>query len=258
MENKNIIVKIPFNLGALKKRCKGIVYAPDDIVKQFEEIYLSFDMKEKEFKVREIKITNENISEDLKTIYDFAKTINSKAFYIGGDHTISYSLIKAFKEMHEDSKILIFDAHPDTESDFFISHEDYLRNLIPNYVKANDVMLVGIRNMSKEEKEFLDANNIAYITALDVLDKTKKSLQMIKSFVDRDCYVSIDIDAIDPAFAPGTGYCEPFGLLPFQLLSALKQIKERIKGVDLVEVNTEKDLNEMTSKLAARIIYELM
>ena len=72
-------------------------------------------------------------------------------------------------------------------------------------------------------------------------------------------YISIDIDAVDPAFAPGTGYPEPAGLTSRQLLHMLHRLKnlKNINIIDIVEVNPKKDINNMTSKLAAKILVEL-
>ena len=72
-------------------------------------------------------------------------------------------------------------------------------------------------------------------------------------------YISIDIDAVDPAFAPGTGYPEPAGLTSRQLFYMLHRLKnlKNINIIDIVEVNPKKDINNMTSKLAAKILVEL-
>ena len=75
-----------------------------------------------------------------------------------------------------------------------------------------------------------------------------------------DLYISIDIDILDPAFAPGTGYIEPAGLSTRELIYLIQRIKllKNIKKYDLVEVNPDKDINNMTSKVAAKIIKELI
>ena len=75
-----------------------------------------------------------------------------------------------------------------------------------------------------------------------------------------DSYISVDIDVLDPAFAPGTGYLEPGGLSTRELLYLLQRIKllKNIRKYDLVEVNPDKDINLMTCKTAAKIIKELI
>ncbi len=244
----------------MTKRSEGLLKAPDEIVEQFNEIFLSFDGKEKKINETEISLEH-SLSKDIETIYEFARkqkfTKEHKGAYIGGDHTISYALIKAFMEKHPEGKVLVFDAHPDVESDFFISHEDYLRNLIPLLLKPQQVMLIGIRNMSKEELAFLKMHKIRYFSALDVFENLNKIISETKKFC-KDCYLSFDIDAIDPAFAPATGYIEPFGLLPYQVLKIINAVKQEVIECDIVEVNSEKDINNMTAKLAARIIYEIL
>ena len=76
---------------------------------------------------------------------------------------------------------------------------------------------------------------------------------------DNKVYISLDIDVVDPAFAPGTGYPEPAGLTSRQLFYMLHRLKnlKNINIIDIVEVNPKKDINNMTSKLAAKILAEL-
>ena len=143
------------------------------------------------------------------------------------------------------------------------THEDFVKVLInKNHLKKENLILVGLRNWHKDEYEFLKKNKIRYFPMKDLTqenlhDITDSIMYIAKKF--SPLYISIDIDVIDPAFAPGTGYPEPAGLTPRQFLYILHRIKnlKNIKIIDLVEINPEKDKNNLTSKLGAKIIAEL-
>lgn len=95
------------------------------------------------------------------------------------------------------------------------------------------------------------------IIAEGVHEISESLMSVAKNF--RDLYVSIDIDVLDPAFAPGTGYIEPGGLTTRELLFFLHRLKKlyNLRAFDLVEINPSKDTNDITSKVAAKILVEL-
>ena len=182
---------------------------------------------------------------------------------MGGDHSITYSTFKAFSEKNKNVGLIIFDAHPDCQSDFKVTHEDFLRVLIKEkLLKPENVILVGIRKWTNEEFAYLRDNNIKFFTSEQLYTNFVETCDIIIG-ISRNfdkLYVSLDIDVIDPAFAPGTGYIEPLGLQPRELFYILKRFKrlENLKWVDIVEVNPKKDINNMPVKLASRIIDELV
>lgn len=250
------ILKAKVSKGALNKSSIGLINASDLIEKEIKEnIFGSIYLKNYDVSFNFYEINEENsLDETLSRIEDEIIEKNIDVI-LGGNHVISYATIKAFKRKYSNGKIIIFDAHPDVESDFFISHEDYLRILInEKIVKNDDVILIGLRNASNEELKFLKKNKIKYFSSKKVSDKMGliKELKKIKE----PCFISIDIDVFDPCFAPGTGYIESFGITPFQFLKIIEVLKE-IKMFDIVEVNREKDINNITINLAARITYEL-
>lgn len=264
------IIKIPSSEGNLGKNieCEN---APDRIIEKIEEFYANESGKEvklDEFKIDGIKIIKGNIDETNKNIYEKAKKVfTEKDFpiFLGGDHSITYSLFKAFSEKNKNPGLLIFDAHPDTEIGVkSVIHEDFLRKLIEDkLLKKENVVLVGIRNWSAEEIKFLNENKIKYFNMRDIFEYGVKEIcdnlmEIARGF--ENLYLSIDIDCVDCSSAPGTGYIEPGGLSSRELIYLIQRISllKNLKVIDIVEVNPEKDLNDMTSKLAAKIIIEIL
>ncbi|MEK6974220.1 MAG: arginase family protein [Nanoarchaeota archaeon] len=256
------ILKVPYSLGALEKS-KGLEKGPDSIIGQLKDIWLSEDFKKIDYIVEELKINSE-LKKGLDKIFDEAiSKIDEKTLFLGGDHSITYSCFKAFSRKNKNSCLLIFDSHPDCYKSFETpSHGDWLRYLIKEKeINPKQAILVGIRNPDIKEVEFLRDNKIKFYTM--------KQLNELDDFCDmlmetcrqyESLYISIDIDVIDPAFAPGTGYIEPGGFTSRQFILLVQRLKllKNLKAIDIVEVNPLNDVNNMTSKLAAKIIAEFM
>ncbi|MBU0666843.1 MAG: arginase family protein [Nanoarchaeota archaeon] len=210
-----------------------------------------------------IIIDNNDVEESFKKIEQQLDFSNSFTMIVGGDHSITYPSFKTFSKNYENPGMVIFDAHPDVQDDFKISHEDYLRNLInDNIIKKENIIIIGIRNWSKEEVQYLKNNKIKFYTMRELSFEEEREICDAVMSVARSWdgfYLSIDIDVLDPAFAPGTGYAEPGGMTTRQLIYFLQRLKllKNLKATDIVEVNPKIDLNDMTSKAAAKIIIEL-
>jgi|TARA_B100002003_G_C14134207_1_gene545408 agmatinase len=237
---KQLIIKIKSSQGGLGK-ADGAELAPGVIVKYLDE---SFEIDEVEIIQSNIEETNKNIEEKALQVLD------RKPIFLGGDHSITFPLFKAFAKKYKSPCLLIFDAHVDMSNDFLPpTHEDFNKTLIEqNIISPKDIMIVGARKIYDVEKEYIKEKNIQILE--------KPDLEKIKEFVkDKDVYLSIDFDVLDPNEAPGTGYLEKDGLKTDELIKILAQIKP--KAVDIVEINPKKDLNNMTSKLGAKLIVKL-
>jgi len=261
------VVKIASSQGGLGK-ADGAELAPDKVIEKTKELFMSEEGILPNFDVDSVSIVDSNIEETNKNIYSKALSVlkdNVRPLFLGGDHSVTYPIVKAFKEIYpENPGIIIFDAHPDAENDFMPpSQEDLLCAMVnQNVIKKENIILVGTRNWDKNEIEFIQKNKIKYFPmkeiAKDGVHEISESLMSVaKNF--KDLYISIDIDVLDPAFAPGTGYIEPGGLTTRQLLFFLHRLKklDNLKAFDLVEINPKKDVNDMTSKVGAKILVEL-
>lgn len=261
------IIKIPFSGGCLGKNI-GCEKAPDEIIKNLKNFYLTEEGFLPIYQIDEIKVFNDNFEETEKNIFEKAKEIlsnNQKVIFLGGDHSITYSSAKAFASLYKNPGIIIFDAHPDCCSQFNPpTHEDLVLALVDEkIIKKENIVLAGNRNISIEELRFLNENKIKTFNMREIpgegLYEISEALMTIARNFDA-LYISIDIDVLDPAFAPATGYPEPGGLTTRELIYFLQRLKKlkNFKAADLVEVNPEKDSNGLTILNAAKILIELI
>ena len=180
-----------------------------------------------------------------------------KMAIMGGEHSITYG---AFAAMPEETSLLIFDAHFDLRDellDLKFSHATYLRRLL-EVRKPKNVMVVGVRAGIQEEWEQAAKEGIQTITMDEIMNKSVGS--RLEDFVGKSekLYVSIDLDVLDPATAPGVGNPEPNGLSSKQLLAYLYTLREAdILGFDIVELCPPYD-NGSTATLAAKLMAEML
>lgn len=237
------IISIPYNAGCLGKN-KGTEKAPEAILKAAKEAYsLSIEAVY-------TKVDNSNISASMAAIKD----IRQGDIILGGDHSITY---KSFIASGCDG-IVVFDAHPDLiESKG--THEDWLRNLIDEgKIRKERVIIVGLRNTDSSEAEYIRKNQM-HVFPMDVLfGNMEEACDTIMELArqSRKLYLSVDIDAVDPSMAPGTGYIEPGGLDSKELFYFLRRLMmlKNLAVCDIVEVNPDKDVNGLTVSLAAYIL----
>ncbi|MEA2037560.1 MAG: arginase family protein [Nanoarchaeota archaeon] len=261
------VIKIKSSQGGLGK-ADGAELAPDLVLSKTKELFLSESGSLPTFDEDCVSVVSGNIEETNKNIYTKAKDIlkeTSKPLFLGGDHSVTFPIVKAFSEVFpKNPGIIIFDAHPDCENDFMPpSQEDLVCGLVNlGVIRKENIVLVGTRNWDKNEVEFIRKNKIKYfpmkeIVAEGVNEVSDSIMSVVKDF--DALYVSIDIDVLDPAYAPGTGYIEPGGLSTRDLLYFLNRLKKlkNVKAYDLVEINPSKDVKEMTSKVGAKILVEL-
>lgn len=188
------------------------------------------------------------------------RTVEFPSIVLGGDHSITYSSFKKFAQNYPGAALIVFDAHPDLMHEFEIpTHENYLRMLISEKI-ALQVILIGARAWDTEEVAFANDNNVKLFSVEEVNTKRDDICDAIMALV-KDApavYASIDIDVVDPAFAPGTGYPEPGGMSSTDLLYFCRRLKclGNLKGIDIVEVNPQLDSQQVTAKLAAKVLGE--
>lgn len=247
------IIGIPFASGSLGKN-EGCEKAPDLVVERLRNILLNEDGNSVNFDYLKIKAYKTDFDLTHKNILN-----ESGDIYIGGDHSITYS---AFSSLPGKNKgMIILDAHPDLEVGTRIpDHECYLRMLIEEgKVKKENVLLIGIRNVSKNELDYIKQNKIKCIYMKTVFENgIRETADDITEFAINfsELYLSIDIDVLDPAFASGTGYREPGGMSVRELLFLLQRIKKmkNLRRVDLVEINPDRDIDSMTVDCGSKIL----
>ena len=250
-------------------KTNGCENAPVEILKALKEIGVNENKKIIEFdklNLEEIHVDLNNLEESnwlIKKNSEEAFYKNNRVVFVGGDHSISYSICKAFNNVEKNPLLIIFDAHADCmEPGKEPTHEEWLRALIEGGFDPKKIILVSTRNMWKEEIDFLEKHGVLLIR-MDVIREDTEGvcdLIMERARQASGFYVSIDVDCVDPAFAPGSGYLEPGGLSSRELIYFIKrlQLLDNFKGGDIVEINPSKDLNNMTVKLGAKLLGEML
>jgi agmatinase len=182
------------------------------------------------------------------------KILEKKAVPVvmGGDHSISYPVVKAFARKFKPLDILHFDAHPDLYEEM---HGDRYSHACPfarimEEGLAQNLVQVGIRAATGQQRAKAAEHGVRMIEMKD----TKDSLLLEFS---NPLYVSFDMDALDPAFAPGVSHHEAGGLSTRQAIDILHALDGRIVGLDVVEVNPERDPLGITAAAAVKIIKEV-
>lgn len=179
---------------------------------------------------------------------------------IGGDHSLTTEALKAMSNaIGSKLSILYFDAHPD----FVSSTTNYYGSVLTDSAPALDFsrsMLIGIRAAEKEELENAAKVGVLIINPLDIAEiGVKKAVEIIRARVaESKIYLSVDLDCLDPAFAPGVSVPAAAGLTSIDLIYLLKNLisNKDVVGLDIVELSPAYDINGITANLAARILSE--
>ena len=194
--------------------------------------------------IKDNQIENETLLED-----SVRKIINKdgKKFPIGigGEHSMTPPIVRAIKEKHSDLSVVIIDAHLDFRKEYegnSRSHATTTYQLVEMLGKDN-VYPIGIRSASKEEIQ--RAEQIGFDFGRDI------------DSINGPVYLSLDMDAIDPAYAPAVGTPEPFGLTPLEVIKMIDKLSSIMVGFDCVETCPPLD-NGNTSSLAARIVRHVI
>jgi len=182
------------------------------------------------------------------------ETLNTRKLplSLGGDHSVSFPILRAIRDTHGPVNILHIDAHTDLYEEFNgdrYSHASPFARAIEAKC-INNLVQVGLRSIGPNERKFGEKYGVIMLGA-DEIDRIPYDL------LAAPLYISIDLDGIDPAFAPGVSHPEPGGLSSREVLSILKKLPVAPIGADIVELNPEKDLNLLTAHLAARLVKEL-
>ncbi len=176
--------------------------------------------------------------------------------FLGGEHSISVPVVSSVRERYSDLTVLILDAHLDFRDSYEglkHSHATVSRR-ISEIAGLENVIVGGVRSFSSGSA---DIEKPTYYSSKQIKTSTE-FLDLIDEDVDHPVYLSIDMDVIDPSSAPGVGNPEPFGLAPTEIKKIISNISTSLVGMDIVEVNPKYDESDITSNLAARLVYELI
>mgnify|MGYP001772665570 CR=1 FL=1 len=262
-QDKVVVFGVPFDGAAT--RTPGQRFAPRRIREVSVELE-TFSVKLDKY-VEELDFYDAG---DLPVLTDFSamrglvsKTVGellergALPLMLGGDHLASFPVIREVSQHVDELLVLVFDAHMDLRDEYPVStrfsHATVMRRLLE---ETQNISIAYFKPRAFSREEYVFARKSGRVHLIENEDKLK---ELLDSY--RNVYISLDIDAVDPAFAPGTGTPEPMGLTPWEVSQALHLIPIRaraIVGFDLVEVDPLVDCNDVTSLLAAKLIMEFL
>jgi agmatinase len=171
---------------------------------------------------------------------------------LGGDHAITYPVVKAFAKKYSRLGVLHFDAHPDIYDEFQgnrYSHAcPFARIMEEGLVER--LVQVGIRTAVGHQREQIERFGVEVFEMKDFPED-------IRLEFDTPVYISFDIDGLDPAFAPGVSHREPGGLSTRQALNVIQRLKANVVGADIVEFNPRMDSTGVTAMVCAKLLKEI-
>lgn len=198
----------------------------------------------------------EKTSKNIEFTVSELRQMNITPVVIGGEHTVSYSVLKALDARN--ITVIHFDAHMDLKDEYMgekYSHATAVRRIFD--LNPEKIIQIGLRSCSEDELRFARENQITFFTSYEVNEDLKKVKKVLNN-IDGPVYVSLDIDVLDPAYAPDVSTPSPCGLDPFKLESLIHSFKgKNVAGFDLVEVSSTK-FGDITSINGAKAIYDIL
>lgn len=204
----------------------------------------------------DVPIANERASvDDADRITDAIATqlaAGRPTITIGGDHSITYPILRAFRAHHDELTVVHIDAHPDLYDDLDgnpLSHASpFARALEAGCVTR--LVQLGIRTATPHQREQAARWNVTMLSPreLDRFDGMR---------IAGPVYLSVDLDGLDPSVAPGVSHHEPGGLTMREVLDVIDALPRPLVGADVVELNPTRDVVDMTAMVAAKLVKEV-
>ncbi|MFP4481275.1 MAG: agmatinase [Thermovirgaceae bacterium] len=258
-----VILGVPLDLTV--SRLPGSRRGPEAIRDESEHLETysmaaERDLEEVPFRdIGDILLDGRELMESLDVIRLVAQrffNLGKRLFTFGGEHLTTLPVVEAAAKAHPDLRVLHFDAHADLRNTYHgarFTHATVMRRIAEGSLQSpKNLYQFGIRSATKEEYTWgSEKTNFLKGRVVEALEGVLPSLE------GHPVYVTIDIDVVDPGFAPGTGTPEPGGIRPSEIFHAVELLGELgIIGADIVEVSPVLDVNGITAALAAKICRE--
>jgi len=256
-----IILGVPYDSTVSYK--PGARFGPDKIRESFYELE-TFDFETgldfEDINVYDagnfsFEVNADNIVKKIRNVVSEIVEDDKIPVLLGGEHTITLGGIEGIIEMEDDIVYVVFDAHLDMRDEYplgnRLTHATVNRRIIEK-IGLENIVIAGVRACSKEEYDFIRKNKIK-VYGVD----EKIRMDFLR---DKNVYVSIDLDVLDPSIAPGVGNPEPLGISLYRLMDLLRSISKycNIKAFDIVELNPLYDNNGITVSVASKILQKLI
>lgn len=263
------IMGIPFDSTTSYK--SGARYGPNAVREasyNFEVYNLRFDrqLTVPNYDIGDVQVNYGNYQKTNTMIKDTVQTVLEMGLTpiaIGGEHTITNGVVSAISDYDEDlfSKMTVihFDAHFDMRDEYLgekYSHASVLRRI--HELNPKKIIQLGIRSAEYEEHEYVkQQENITYYTSYQIQDNKEEILKQIKK-IKSPIYITVDIDVLDPAYAPSVGTPASCGITPRDLEDFMQVLSQKNTiGLDVVEVSSD-TIGDSTSINAAKVIYDYL
>ncbi len=256
-----VICGVPYDGTCSNK--PGTRFGPNELRKEINGLetyspYQNLDLKQFSYcDMGDLELPIGNSEHVIETIYkDYQQILKDekRIVTIGGEHLITYPIVKAYVEVYKDLHILHFDAHTDLRDEFFgekLSHANVIK-LIYNEMTEGKIYQFGIRSGTQKEFEFGRKYTNLHFNSLEGLN------QVIEEIGNHPVYVTIDLDVLDPSIFPGTGTPEPGGVSFQELIESILLLKNlHIVGADVVELSPQYDLSGVSNVVAAKVLREI-
>ncbi len=176
----------------------------------------------------------------------------ARVLALGGDHAVTYPLVRAIGDRQRGLTLVHFDAHPDLYDVFEgdrLSHACPFARIMEEGL-ASRLVQIGIRTLNAEQRAQVERFSVELVEMKDFRPDLVVDAQ-------GPVYVSVDLDGLDPAFAPGVSHPEPGGLSTRDVIGVVQRLRGRVVGADVVELNPARDPDGATARVAAKIAKEL-
>ncbi|MHA1738454.1 MAG: agmatinase [Candidatus Heimdallarchaeota archaeon] len=223
------------------------------------------------FDIGDANITNSKPVADRNKIFEYISKYNRygmKFLFLGGDHTSTYFTFWSLKQFEEKKIGLIYlDAHPDLYDQYEgnkYSHACVVRRIIEDtHIDPENIVQVGIRASTPEQEQYATSKGIKTITTKEFQANTANgSAELVKSYLPKNLdaiYLSVDLDVLDPAFAPGVGNPQPGGLSTREVIDFIHSLQGlKISYFDITELCPSIDYSGITAFAGAKIIQETL
>lgn len=263
-ESEFVVIGIPDESQSHALR-KGTEEAPSKI-RQISNLRDSYERNEKTFLGRPFQGSEKKVHDigdisrnKIESLYDKISTSSKIPISIGGDHSITNQIINSMAKNYGKISLVYFDAHPDFVSSTTNYYGSVITDILSN-IEIKSSVQIGIRTPEQEELENIKKYDLTVITPFDIAEHGIKQIaNSILNKLGDNVYISLDMDCIDPAYAPGVSVPVPAGLNSTDAIYLLQKIVKRgIIGIDIMEVCPSFDIKDRTSHLASRIISEVL
>ena len=256
------IVVIGFPFDAHSSFMRGAAEGPEALVEAYHSPSANL-YTEKGLDLGQIKglhfLGNADLGGDyweIEKTVDLLLSRDVKVLSLGGDHSITYPIMKAYAKKYPELHILQTDAHgdlyPDFEGDLY-SHACPFARIMEDGL-CQRLLQVGVRSLSSVQRKMAAKHEVEIIEMKD-WEQWKGPLPLNLS---HPLYLSLDLDVLDPAFAPGVSHHEPGGLQTRELISIIQNLPMPLIGADIVELNPSRDLQGVTAMVAAKLLREIL